>query len=115
MKVTKLNGLQTEDMFVRKVTELAEYLMYDIVFVIGKNGAGKSQVWKMLCAAYNELGEKTVYEAFNPKSVKNDELYGWLSAYNELGEKTVYEAFNPKSVKNDELYGWLSAYNELGE
>eukprot|EP01084_Bolivina_argentea_P141297 248310_1 len=81
MKVSKLNGLQTEDMFVRKVTELAE--LFDVrhsVFVIGKNGTGKSQVWKMLCAAYNELGNKTVYEAFNPKSVKNDELYGWLSA-----------------------------------
>eukprot|EP01084_Bolivina_argentea_P009096 17033_1 len=79
--VTKRSGLQAEDMFVRKVTELAE--LFDVrhsVFVIGGNGAGKSSVWQMLYKAYNELGDKTVYEAFNPKAVKNDELYGWLSA-----------------------------------
>jgi len=81
IKVTQASGLQAEDMFVRKVTELAE--LFDVrhsVFVIGKNGTGKSQVWKMLHKAQNELGQKSVYEAFNPKAVKNDELYGWLSA-----------------------------------
>ena len=34
----------------------------------------------MLAKAHNELGEKLVYEIMNPKAVKNDELYGWLSA-----------------------------------
>ncbi|ETO26653.1 hypothetical protein RFI_10483 [Reticulomyxa filosa] len=75
VKVTKQSGLQAEDMFVRKVTELAE--LFDVrhsVFVIGNAGSGKSEVWKVLAKAYNELGKKTVYETINPKAVKNDEL-----------------------------------------
>ena len=81
IKVTKEAGLQPEDMFVRKVTELSElFEVRHSVFVIGGGGAGKSEVWKMLLRAQNELGDKSVYEAFNPKAIRNDELYGWLSA-----------------------------------
>ena len=80
VKMAEQSGLQSEDMFVRKTTELAE--LFDVrhsVFIIGGDGSGKSEVWKVLAKAYNELGQKCVYEVMNPKAVRNDELYGWLS------------------------------------
>jgi len=80
-KVTIDLGRQPEAQFCRKVTELHELLeVRHSVFILGQDGVGKSSVWKSLAAAYNELGQKCVSETMNPKAVRNDELYGWLSA-----------------------------------
>ena len=36
----------------------------------------RSNIYSNLCY---RLGQKCVYETLNPKAVRNDELYGWLS------------------------------------
>lgn len=63
-----------------QAVQLAELLeIRHSVFVIGPTGCGKSEIWKVLFKAYNRLGQKCVYEVFNPKAIRNDELYGWLA------------------------------------
>jgi len=77
---TKELKLQTEDMFVRKCTELAELLdVRHSVFIVGPAATGKSSIWSVLCRAYNLMGQKCVHEIMNPKAVESNELYGWLS------------------------------------
>ena len=73
-------GLQAEETFVFKCLELAELLsIRHSVFVIGPAGCGKSEVWKTLYGAYKAVGKKAIYEVINPKAIRNNELYGWLS------------------------------------
>ncbi|XXQ31198.1 Dynein heavy chain, cytoplasmic [Plasmodiophora brassicae] len=77
---TKECALQAEDTFILKTVQLAELLdIRHSVFVIGPTGCGKSECWKVLFRAFNRLGQKCVFEVFNPKAIRNDELYGWLS------------------------------------
>jgi dynein heavy chain len=40
---------------------------------------GKTQAWKTLAEARNGRGEKTKIVDINPKSVKTEELYGFIS------------------------------------
>ncbi|MES1909576.1 MAG: hypothetical protein MHM6MM_002292 [Cercozoa sp. M6MM] len=81
LAVTKERGLEPDPAFLQKVAELGELLeIRHSVFVIGGPGTGKTEVWKTLTGAYNRLGQPAVYEAFNPKAIKNDEIYGWLAA-----------------------------------
>jgi dynein heavy chain len=42
-------------------------------------GAGKTQSWKTLGEARTIRGEKTKYVDINPKAVKTEELYGYIS------------------------------------
>ena len=39
--------------------------------------ANSTNIQPTLCRVQNDFGEKTVYEAFNPKAIKNEA--GWLS------------------------------------
>ncbi len=81
--------LQAEEKFVRKCVELSELLVIrHSVFVIGPSCSGKSEIWRTLCDALNDLPlpggpnkgfHETVYDVINPKAVLNKELYGWLS------------------------------------
>lgn len=74
------HNLQAEEMFALKCVELAELLVIrHSVFVIGPPGCAKSEIWKTLARTYNAMGTKTVYETLNPKAIRNNELYGWLS------------------------------------
>eukprot|EP00899_Mesostigma_viride_P009330 jgi/Mesvir1/18399/Mv14277-RA.1 len=78
-KATRDAGLQPEPKFVLKITQLRELLEVRwSVFVLGPAGCGKSTVWRMLAAAQNRRGEKTVCKPMNPKSVTRNELYGFL-------------------------------------
>jgi dynein heavy chain len=49
------------------------------IFVIGPPGCAKSEIWKTLVHSYNHMGTKTVFETLNPKAIRNNELYGWLT------------------------------------
>ena len=72
--------LQAEEKFDRKCIELSELLVIrHSVFVVGPASSGKSEIWKTLADAFNDLGKETVYDVINPKAVLNRELYGWLS------------------------------------
>ncbi len=69
-----------DELFRLKVVQLEELLeIRHCVFVMGPPGAGKTQTWKTLAEARTIRGEKTKYVDINPKSVKTEELYGFIS------------------------------------
>lgn len=40
---------------------------------------GKTQVWKTLFKAYQNIAKKPVFNDLNPKAVTNDELFGIIN------------------------------------
>jgi len=80
VSVAGQRGLQADETFVLKAVELAELLaIRHSVFVIGPAGCGKSEIWKTLLGAFRLQGIKCAFEVINPKAIRNNELYGWLS------------------------------------
>jgi dynein heavy chain len=79
-KATIESGLQAEEIFVLKVVQLEELLaVRHCVFIIGNGGTGKSQIWKMLCKTYQNMGKKCTATDLNPKAVSTDDLYGCIN------------------------------------
>eukprot|EP00604_Paraphysomonas_vestita_P000063 CAMPEP_0174825402 /NCGR_PEP_ID=MMETSP1107-20130205/42711_1 /TAXON_ID=36770 /ORGANISM="Paraphysomonas vestita, Strain GFlagA" /LENGTH=243 /DNA_ID=CAMNT_0016056955 /DNA_START=3132 /DNA_END=3860 /DNA_ORIENTATION=- len=73
-------GNHPDELFRLKVVQLEELLeIRHCVFVMGPPGAGKSQCWRTLGEARTIRGDKTKYVDINPKSVKTEELYGFIS------------------------------------
>jgi dynein heavy chain len=72
--------LQAEDNFVLKVVQLEElFEVRHSVFIVGNAGTGKTQVWKTLYKAYQNIGQKPIFNDLNPKAVTNDELFGIIN------------------------------------
>lgn len=72
--------LQAEDNFVLKVVQLEElFEVRHSVFIVGNAGTGKTQVWKTLYKAYQNMGKKPIFNDLNPKAVTNDELFGIIN------------------------------------
>ena len=72
--------LQSEDNFILKVVQLEElFEVRHSVFIVGNAGTGKTQVWKTLYRAYQNMLKKPVYNDLNPKAVTNDELFGIIN------------------------------------
>jgi Cdc6-like AAA superfamily ATPase len=62
------------------VVQLEELLeVRHSVFVVGNAGTGKTQVWKTLFQAYQNMKRKPVFNDLNPKAVTNDELFGIIN------------------------------------
>jgi dynein heavy chain len=62
------------------VVQLEELLeVRHSVFVVGNAGTGKTQVWKTLFRAYQNMKRKPVFNDLNPKAVTNDELFGIIN------------------------------------
>lgn len=82
--------LQAEDNFVLKVVQLEElFEVRHSVFIVGSAGTGKTQVWKTLYKAYQNVLKKPVYNDLNPKAVSNDELFGIINpATREVRNRT---------------------------
>ena len=75
-------GNHPDDIFRLKVVQIEELLQIrHCVFVMGPPGAGKSQCWRTLAEARALKGPegKTKVVDINPKSVKTEELYGYIS------------------------------------
>jgi dynein heavy chain len=73
-------GNHPDDVFRLKCVQLEELLeIRHCVFVMGPPGAGKSQCWRTLAEARTIRGDKTKVVDINPKSVKTEELYGFIS------------------------------------
>lgn len=73
-------GNHPDEVFRLKVVQLEELLeIRHCVFVMGPPGAGKSQCWKTLAEARSLKGDKTKFVDINPKAVKTEELYGYIS------------------------------------
>lgn len=71
-----------DEVFKLKVVQLEELAaIRHCVFVMGPPAAGKSQCWRTLIAARNQRNpeSKTTFTDINPKSVKTEELYGYIS------------------------------------
>lgn len=50
------------------------------VFIVGNAGTGKTVVWKTLVATYTNQGRRPNVCDLNPKSVTNNELFGFVNA-----------------------------------
>jgi dynein heavy chain, axonemal len=62
------------------VVQLEELLaIRHCVFVMGPPAAGKSQAWKTLAQARKLRNNPTKVVDLNPKAVKTEELYGFIS------------------------------------
>jgi dynein heavy chain len=69
-----------DDQFRLKCVQFDELLaIRHCVFLMGPAGAGKTQCWKTLAAARLLRGDKTKVFDLNPKAVKTEELYGYIS------------------------------------
>ncbi|CAM9617574.1 unnamed protein product [Ectocarpus sp. 8 AP-2014] len=82
VKACEVTGNHPDDLFCLKVVQLEELLQIrHCVFVMGPPGAGKSQSWKTLAAArkLRTPDNLTKIMDVNPKSIKTEELYGFIS------------------------------------
>lgn len=50
------------------------------VFIVGDAGAGKTQIWKTLNATYANQNRSPIVNDLNPKSVSNNELFGFINS-----------------------------------
>lgn len=74
MKLQPITG------FMDKVVELQElFNIRHSVFIIGPASAGKTKIWNALAKAQEVLGSKVVFVPINPKAVRNNDLYGYLT------------------------------------
>lgn len=61
-------NLQAEDVFVLRVLQLHELLrVRHSVFLLGKAGTGKTQVWRTLLRAYTLMGLNPICSNLDPK------------------------------------------------
>eukprot|EP00466_Bigelowiella_natans_P016290 jgi/Bigna1/92928/estExt_fgenesh1_pm.C_1000004 len=72
--------LQPETGFLDKVVEMQElFNIRHSVFIIGPASAGKTKIWNCLAEANKVLGGQVVFMPLNPKAVRNNDLYGYLT------------------------------------
>ena len=75
-------GNWPDEDFCLKCVQLEELLaIRHCVFVMGPAGAGKSQCWRTLAHARKLMSDdlQTTIKDINPKSVRTEELYGYIS------------------------------------
>jgi dynein heavy chain len=73
-------GLQADESFLLKIIQLDQLLnVRHSIFILGEVASGKSQCWKMLARTYRALGRKLMLLDLNPKSVSEDELFGYIN------------------------------------
>eukprot|EP01041_Mallomonas_annulata_P001785 gene1785-3464_t len=108
-------GNWPDDLFRLKVVQIEELLeIRHCVFVMGPPGAGKSQTWKTLAEARNIRGEKTKVVDINPKSVKTEELYGYISmATREWKDGLLSKVMRDLGEIPDEKPKWIILDGDL--
>ena len=73
-------GNDADDQFMLKCVQYEELLsIRHCVFLMGPPAAGKTQCWKTLQQARSIRGDTTRVFDVNPKSIRTDELYGYIS------------------------------------
>ena len=106
-----------DDVFCLKVVQLEELLaIRHCVFIMGPAGAGKSQCWRTLKEARNlrdpSLPTKVV--DLNPKAVKTEELYGYISlATREWRDGLLSNIMRSLSSIPDEKPKWIMLDGDL--
>jgi dynein heavy chain len=108
-------GNHPDEFFRLKVVQLEELLeIRHCVFVMGPPGAGKSQAWKTLGEARTIRGDKTKYVDINPKSVKTEELYGFISmATREWKDGLLSKVMRDLGEIPDEKPKWIILDGDL--
>lgn len=108
-------GNHPDDLFRLKVVQLEELLeIRHCVFVMGPPGAGKSTCWKTLAEARTLRGDKTKYVDINPKSVKTEELYGYISmATREWKDGLLSKVMRDLGEIPDEKPKWIILDGDL--
>lgn len=104
-----------DDLFRLKVVQLEELLeIRHCVFVMGPPGAGKTQCWKTLAEARGLRGDKTKCVDINPKSVKTEELYGFISmATREWKDGLLSKVMRDLGEIPDEKPKWIILDGDL--
>jgi len=78
--ITRTSVLASGWLCCLQVVQLEELLeVRHSVFVVGNAGTGKTQVWKTLFRAYQNMKRKPIFNDLNPKAVTNDELFGIIN------------------------------------
>eukprot|EP01033_Poteriospumella_lacustris_P002495 gene2501-1816_t len=104
-----------DDVFRLKVVQLEELLeIRHCVFVMGPPGAGKTQCWKTLAQARTRRGDKTRCVDINPKAVKTEELYGYISmATREWKDGLLSKVMRDLGEIPDEKPKWIILDGDL--
>jgi len=108
-------GNHPDDFFRLKIVQLEELLeIRHCVFVMGPPGAGKSQCWRTLAEARTVRGEKTKFVDINPKAVKTEELYGFISmATREWKDGLLSKVMRELGEIPDEKPKWIILDGDL--
>jgi dynein heavy chain len=108
-------GNHPDEIFRLKIVQLEELLeIRHCVFVMGPPGAGKSQCWKTLAEARTLRGDKTKTVDINPKSVKTEELYGFISmATREWKDGLLSKVMRDLGEIPDEKPKWIILDGDL--
>jgi dynein heavy chain len=108
-------GNHPDELFRLKCVQLEELLeIRHCVFVMGPPGAGKSQCWKTLGEARTLRGDKTKCVDINPKSVKTEELYGYISmATREWKDGLLSKVMRDLGEIPDEKPKWIILDGDL--
>ncbi|KAK7241082.1 dynein light chain binding protein [Aureococcus anophagefferens] len=111
-------GLDPDDEFCLKTVQLEELLaIRHCVFVMGPAGAGKSQCWRTLAQARKVMDPEkltTMIKDVNPKSVKTEELYGFISmATREWRDGLLSVVMRNLGRIEDELPKWILLDGDL--
>lgn len=104
-----------DEVFRLKVVQLEELLeIRHCVFVMGPPGAGKTQCWKTLAEARTLRGDKTKFVDINPKAVKTEELYGYISmATREWKDGLLSKVMRDLGEIPDEKPKWIILDGDL--
>ena len=110
-------GNDPDETFCLKVVQLEELLaIRHCVFVMGPAGAGKSQCWRTLKEARDlrDPSLPTKIVDLNPKSVKTEELYGYISlATREWRDGLLSNIMRSLSGTPDEKPKWILLDGDL--
>ena len=110
-------GNDPDELFSLKVVQLEELLdIRHCVFVMGPAGAGKSQCWRTLKEARDlrDPSMPTKIVDLNPKSVKTEELYGYISlATREWRDGLLSNIMRSLSGTPDEKPKWILLDGDL--
>lgn len=117
VKACKKLGNYPDDIFCLKVVQLEELLaIRHCVFVMGPAGSGKSQCWRTLREARDlrDPSSPTKVVDLNPKAVKTEELYGYISlATREWRDGLLSNIMRSLSGIPDEKPKWIMLDGDL--
>jgi dynein heavy chain len=110
-------GNHPDETFCLKVIQLEELLaIRHCVFIMGPAGAGKSQCWRTLKEARDLRDPSTITKVvdLNPKAVKTEELYGYISmATREWKDGLLSSIMRSLSSIPDEKPKWILLDGDL--